>query len=203
MEPPVPIEDIPTRLAAQCAPASHFARIGALQALAAREPSLRAMALVGSYAKGTGDRVSDLDLVAIVDAGCVDRVLSHAQTVLRTDDVLNEFGGRRVSGGAFRKLVYLDFSSVEFHVVELGAGFRLRRPFLAVWDPHDLLPSLVADGEPIRHEDFAAYEYGDEGLLWELVDCIKWLSRGRHELAKRHIAKLAAQMASSGKPGGI
>jgi hypothetical protein len=50
----------------------------------------------------------------------------------------------------------------------------------------------VVEGEPIRHEDFAAYEYGDEGLIWELVDCIQWLSRGRNELAKQHLAKLAA-----------
>lgn len=69
-----------------------------------------------------------------------------------------------------------------------------QHPYLPIWDPANLLASYVVDGEPIRHEDFAAYEYGDEGLIWELVDCIKWLCRGRNELAKNHIKKLAAKM---------
>jgi catechol 2,3-dioxygenase-like lactoylglutathione lyase family enzyme len=51
----------------------------------------------------------------------------------------------------------------------------------------------VVDGEPVQHADFAAYEYGDEGLVWELVDCIKWLSRGRSELARHHLTKLVAK----------
>lgn len=98
------------------------------------------------------------------------------------------------AAGAFHKLVYLDFSSVEFHVFESGSPFRLKRPYLPVWDPQKLLASYVTDGEPIGPEDFAAYEYGDKGLIWELVDCIKWLSRGRSALAKGYIKKLAAEI---------
>jgi hypothetical protein len=84
---------------------------------------------------------------------------------------------------------------VEFHVAEPGA-LRLRRPYLPVWDPRDSLSSLVVEGEPIRHEDFAAYQYGDAGLLWELIDCVKWLSRGQSDLAKRHIQKIATEIAA-------
>jgi hypothetical protein len=35
------------------------------------------------------------------------------------------------------------------------------------------------------------YPHGDDGLIWELVDCIKWLSRGRRPLAKDYLVKLA------------
>lgn len=186
-------DDIASRLRRQNAPESHLRRLAALEALAGSEPALRAMALVGSYARGTGDRISDLDLVAFVDAGCADHVLARAHAVLRSSDVLNQFSGRH-TGGGFWKLVYLDFASVEFHVFEPTSPFRLRRPYLPIWDPEGMLPARVVDGAPIRHEDFEAYEYGDDGLLWELIDCVKWLSRGKHELAKRHIGKIACKL---------
>ena len=83
---------------------------------------------------------------------------------------------------------------MEFHVFEPDTSFSLKHPYLSVWDPGNLLPSYVVEGVPIRHEDFAAYEYGDAGLIWELVDCIKWLSRDRNDLARNHIKKLAAEI---------
>ena len=188
------LTDLQSRLQAQGAPASHLDRVRDLVALAEHEPSVLAIFLVGSYAKGLGDRVSDLDLVAIAAPGHVELVLDAAHRVLESGDVLHQFTGQHPAGGAFRKTVYLDFSSVEFHVFDPSTVFRLKRPYLAVWDPSNLAPSYVVDGEPIRHEDFAAYEYGDEGLIWELMDCFKWLSRGRNDLAKHHIKKIAAQL---------
>ena len=178
----------------QGAPASHLERVADLAALSQREPKLMAMFLVGSYAKGNGDRVSDLDLVAIAEKGTAQDVLRAVHEILGHQDVLNEFTGSHSAGGSFWKLVYLDFSSVEFHVFEPGTLFKLKRPYLTVWDPENLLPAYIAEGQPIGHADFAAYEYGDEGLIWELVDCIKWLSRGRNDMAKHHLAKLTAEI---------
>jgi len=189
-----PLTDLQSQLQAQGAPASHLGRIRDLVALAEREPSVLAIFLVGSYAKGLGDRVSDLDLVAIAAPGHSELVLDAGHQVLRSSDVLHQFTGRHAADGAFWKMVYLDFSSVEFHVFDPSTVFRLKHPYLTVWDPSNLSPSYVVGGEPIRHEDFAAYEYGDEGLIWDLMDCIKWLSRGRNELARRHIMKIASQL---------
>ncbi len=186
------------KLREQGAPESHLQRLEGLVGLAEADPRVLAMCLVGSYAKGTGDRVSDLDLVAFAAEGHAQSLLQAAYDVLRQAEVLNQFTGTHRAGGSFRKLVYLDFSSVEFHVFEANSPFRLKRPYLAVWDPHQLLQTYVVDGEPVRHEDFAAFEYGDEGLIWELMDCIKWLSRGRNELAKGHIKKLAAAIQDRG-----
>lgn len=183
-----------SRLRAQGAPGSHINRLSGLLALAESEPRWLAIALVGSYAKGCGDRVSDLDLVAIAAPGQADAVLQTARQLLGHSAVLNQFGGTHAGGGAFCKLVYLDFSTLELHVFEPATRFRLKRPYLPVWDPKDLLKTYVTDGAPIGPEDFAAYEYGDEGLIWELVDCIKWLSRGRSALAKDYIKKLAAEI---------
>ena len=190
-----PSNAILAKLREQCAPESHVTRLTDLVSLAESDSSLLALFLVGSYANGVGDRVSDLDLVAIASPGQGASVLRAAHCLLSHSEVLNQFTGTHSAGGSFWKVVYLDFSSVEFHVFEQGTPFRLKRHYLSLWDPTNLLVSYVAEGEPIRHEHFAAYEYGDEGLIWELVDCIKWLSRGRNELAKSHIKKLAAEMA--------
>ncbi|QPF76333.1 hypothetical protein G8A07_27635 [Roseateles sp. DAIF2] len=197
----IALPEILATLAAQQAPPSHLARLAALIALAEREPALRALFLVGSYAKGLGDRVSDLDLVMIAAAGQGERLLAAGHALLlASGELLNQFGGKHPGPGSgfFHKLVYLDFSSVELHVFEPGTAFRLRRPYLAVWDPERLQEAYVAEGEPVRHEDFVAYEHGDAGLIWDLVDCIKWLSRGRAALARRHIVKIAERIRQDG-----
>jgi predicted nucleotidyltransferase len=189
------LNELLDHLRAQHAPPSHLVRLTDLVALAGHDPRLLALSLVGSYARGTGDRLSDLDLVAIAAPGAAEAVLQAAQHLLGRAPVLNRFTGRHAAGGRFCKLVFLDFSSVEFHVFEPDTAFRLKRPWLPVWDPSQLLPGYVVDGEPIGHQDFAAYEHGDEGLIWELVDCIKWLSRGRQGLARHHLRKIATEMA--------
>jgi len=190
-------ESIIAKLAEQHAPASHIGRIKALWDLASSEQQFLALALVGSYAKGTGNRISDLDLVAIVRPENVLAAANSAAHLLEAPEVLNSFRGTHPSGGMFCKLVYLDFSSVEFHVFPQGCPFRLRNPYLVLWDPQNVLPSLIIPGAPVQHGDFTAYQYGDAGLIWELVDCIKWLNRGEHGLAKQHLVKLAEQVGST------
>ena len=193
------LQELTDALRTQGAPASHVRRIQALHELAAKETALRAVFLVGSFAKGSGHRISDLDLVALVDSGHEQRVLDLAESCLdEGTPPLDRFTGLHREIGAFRKYVYLDFSSVELHAFRQGAGFRLYRPFMAVWDPEGLADTCMAEGEPIRHEDFEPYEYGDTGLIWELVDCIKWLARGRSELAKRYLVRLGKKIERSG-----
>jgi hypothetical protein len=50
------------------------------------------------------------------------------------------------------------------------------------------------EGLAPTHEDFEPYPHGDDGLIWELVDCIKWIKRGRVELAKSYLRKLGAKL---------
>jgi hypothetical protein len=52
----------------------------------------------------------------------------------------------------------------------------------------------VTDGPPPPHETFEAYPHGDAGLIWELVDCIKGLKRGRVQLTKDYLRKLADRL---------
>lgn len=187
-----PIGVIQDLLAGQGAPASQLHRIAALHSLFERSPQCLAVAMVGSYAQGSGDRISDLDLAAFVEQGGARAFINEAHGVLSGSDLLNDYFGEHVGRGFFHKYVYLDFSSCELHAFEVPTTFKLRRPFLAVWDPGDFLERLVVEGAPPRHEDFDAYQHGDDGLIWELVDCIKWLKRGRHQLTKDYLRKLVA-----------
>lgn len=184
-------EALDAMLVAQGAAPSHRPRLAALRALCERTPACRAMALVGSFAQGRGDRISDLDLAAFVEPGHESAWLAEARPLIEpAGAVLHAYGLERVGEVAMRKVVYLDFASCELHAFNADAPFRLRRPFVAVWDPHDTLAARVVDGEPPRHESFQPYPHGDDGLIWELVDCVKWLQRGRTALAKNYLRRL-------------
>lgn len=130
-------------LRAQQAPASHLLRIQGLVRLAQSSPECAGLALVGSYAKGCGDRVSDLDLVAFVRDADARDFLHSADAVLDNGELLHAYGRSTGPQRAFRKLVYLDFSSCELHVFRLPTDFVLRQPYIPLWDPGAQLSSLV------------------------------------------------------------
>jgi predicted nucleotidyltransferase len=187
------------RIANQGAPSSHLRRLHRLRELAQGPYGMQALVLVGSYAAGRGNRLSDLDLIAWASPGAASTLMAQARHILTAaEPVLDRFDGQHGEHGRFSKWVYLDFSSVELHVFELGGPLLLKRPYLVVWDPQQLARTLEIAGPPVRHEDFQAYEYGDEGLVWELVDCIKWLKRGETRLAKDYLLKLSAALRASG-----
>lgn len=181
---------IQERLVFQGAAPSHLHRIASVQRLCEASPYCVGLALVGSFAQGCGDRISDLDLAAFVDEGRETEFLNQAREFLGGDAVLNEFGHARQGAHAFRKYVYLDFSSCELYAFSSRLPFKLYPPFIAVWDPTEFLQTLVVNEAPPSHESFKPYLGGDEALIWELVDCIKWLRRGRNNLAKNYLANL-------------
>jgi hypothetical protein len=176
---------------------AHHERIDAIRALCESTPHCLGIALVGSFAKGTGDRISDLDLAAFVMDDREAEFMNQVDELIGRANVLNAYGQVRPGEVAFRKYVYLDFSSCEFHAFNHRLPFRLMHPYMALWDPYDHLQRLVADGKPPRHETFEPYPHGDEGLIWELVDCVKWLSRGKTELAKTYLAKLGSALGAN------
>ena len=120
----------------------------------------------------------------------------QAREILERDPVLHQYGMTRTGEVAFRKYIYLDASSCEFHAFNEFASFKLRPPFWALWNPAGHLETRVVQEPPPRHEDFTPYSHGDEGLVWELYDCIKWLCRGRTSLAKTYLSSLAASINS-------
>lgn len=189
--PTEPLSSLHECLTSQNAARSHLARITEVRALCERSPHCLALALVGSFAQGKGDRISDLDLAAFVEDGREVEFMAQAHEFLGRSELLNVYGEDRRGQVAFRKYVYLDFSSCEFHAFSHVAPFKLRPPFLAVWNPHDHLETLIVNEAPPRHEVFDPYPHGDAGLIWELVDCIKWLNRGREPLAKSYLIRLA------------
>lgn len=181
-------------LQAQGAAPSHGPRLEALQQLCAQTPACLGLALVGSFAQGRGDRLSDLDLAAFVKAGEEGAFLGRAQAVLQGEAVLHQYSMQRPGEVAFSKVIYLDASSCEFHAFSESARFKLRPPYWALWNPGGYLETRVALEPPPRHEDFTPYPHGDAGLVWELYDCIKWLHRGRTALAKGYLLKLASAL---------
>ena len=197
-----PISQVLMQLSLQAAAPSHSGRLAALRELCEQSPHCVALALVGSFAQGRGDRISDLDLAAFVLNDREAEFLASANEILSRAELLNDYGQVQPGKVAFRKYVYLDFSSCEFHAFNAQAPFKLRRPFVAIWDPSDFLASLVVDEPPPRHETFEAFPHGDSGLIWELIDCVKWLRRGRDQLAKDYLRKLVSAIDQAQESGG-
>lgn len=187
------IEDLRSRLREQGAAPSQLTRIAQLRALFETASPCVAAALVGSFAKGTGGRWSDLDLIAFTATGQAQSFADEADHVLSSEAVLDSYHVRDASSCVL-KYVYLDFTSCELLVLDVDRPSRLFRPYIALWDPSGFLAGREVEGQSPQHEAFEPYPHGDAGMIWELVDCIKWIKQGRVGLAKGYLRRLGAKL---------
>ncbi|BCL73459.1 hypothetical protein TUMSATVNIG1_54350 [Vibrio nigripulchritudo] len=165
-------------------------------AVCAFEPNQDALAaiLVGSLAKGTGDRVSDADILVFTRHG-FHRTCQAAFDAFETGkDIFYQLEGNHSEKACFRKYLFGDMTSAEIHVLDESEAFPVCKPYQILFDKADIVPPRIVETPSPEHKDFPVYTNGDEGLIWELFDCIKWLSRGDNQLAKGYLKRLAEKL---------
>lgn len=158
------------------------------------ESDVVAAVLLGSLAAGKGDRVSDADILIFTknnfhkSANKCFSVFEHDKEIFYLlDDFHND-------NAYFKKYIFNDLTSTEVHCLDLSEPFSISKPFKVLFDKTGIIEQRVTSKPAPKHEDFPAYTNGDKGLTWELFDCIKWMSRGNHELAKNHLKKLVDKL---------
>jgi len=158
------------------------------------EADVVAAVLLGSLAGGSGDRLSDLDLMVFTCNGFHQQSADAHQRFEQAFTVLYRLEGDHNERAAFKKYIFDDCTSAEIHCADLSEPFEIARPFQVLFDKADIIDERLTDQPAPAHEDFAVYEKGDAGLIWELLSCIKWLSRGQTALAKDYLKRLAAAL---------
>ncbi|MGY3959278.1 nucleotidyltransferase domain-containing protein [Aeromonas popoffii] len=160
------------------------------------EPRVEVLAavVIGSLAKGKADRVSDVDVLFMVEPGfhrdgqpCIDRFLAGRE-------VFHCWQGAHGNEGYYWRYIFYDFTSIEIHLIDVNAEFPLARPYLPLFDKTSCIRALEVDGPAPSHWDFPAYMAEGDGLVWELFDCLKWAERGQRGLVRHHLRKLLAEM---------
>ncbi|WP_120511075.1 nucleotidyltransferase domain-containing protein [Photobacterium salinisoli] len=158
------------------------------------EENVVAAVLLGSLAAGKGDRISDADILIFTQNGfhktagsCFSTFESGKEIFYFLEDFHNE-------NAFFKKYIFNDFTSAEIHCLDVNEPFNISKPFKVLFDKADIVEPRLTDEPAPKHENFPAYTNGDKGLIWELFDCIKWLSRDNHELAKSYLKKLSDRL---------
>ncbi|MBN3573185.1 hypothetical protein [Vibrio neptunius] len=153
-----------------------------------------AAVLLGSLAAETGDRVSDADVVVFTTNGFHRRSERAYQAFESNKDIFYCLDGFHNDRAFFKKYIFNDMTSAEIHCLDLEEPFMLSKPFKVLFDKSSVVTARLTDAPAPQHKDFPAYTSGDQGLIWELFDCIKWLSRDDTTLAKDYIKKLANKL---------
>ncbi len=154
---------------------------------------IKAAALLGSFAKGHPDRLSDLDVLIWVNRENL-KCVSKALFRLNFYNALHAWEKEYSDDHIFGKYIFDNFVSAEIHVLSLASDVRLRLPYIVMKDTDSFLNSRTDPGESPKHEDFTALPAGIEGLGWELFDMLKWWQRGNSELVKSHLKKIVARI---------
>lgn len=159
----------------------------------------RAAVILGSFAKGHADRLSDIDLVVFVKDSDVNTAFDIITRNQPFPIIHSFYRENEESKYSFKKCIFANFVSAEIHVLGKSTDFRLRKPFITLFDHDNFLPTIEEEGAPPEHKDFEPLPMGDDSLAWELFDLIKWWSRGEKDLVKEYIKKMAAKL--DGKNG--
>ncbi|TDM05524.1 MAG: hypothetical protein C4K60_12240 [Ideonella sp. MAG2] len=146
--------------------------------------------LVGSFAKGQADRVSDLDLVLFCDEDTGQDVLASVRNMIPIEEVFSEFYGSHGVGSPFVELILYNFTSIEIHAIAPKTKFTVKRPYIELVNRDGYLESRLSDKTAPTRDDLVPYRHGQEWLPWELFNCMKWLSRGETEAAKKYLVRL-------------
>lgn len=154
------------------------------------EHDVVAAVLLGSLADGQGDRISDADIIVFTKNRFHNKVASCFSAFEVGKDIFYCLDGFHNENGYFRKYIFCDFTSAEVHCLDVSEPFNISHPFKVLFDKSSLVANRLTDEPAPKHENFPVYSNGDDGLIWELFDCIKWLSRGDNKLAKTYLTKL-------------
>jgi predicted nucleotidyltransferase len=150
-----------------------------------------AAAIVGSFAAGTEDSFSDVDLVVFCVAGSSGVLLSALKSELQTRNVFFQFSGWHDTDSPFEKTILENLTSYELHLIEPKTKFTLKTPFIEVVNRNRYLDSRFSIEKLPGRKALIPFVNGDDGLVWELFNCIKWLKRGDRMVAKDYIKRLA------------
>ncbi|MGF6938260.1 putative nucleotidyltransferase [Paraburkholderia sp. UCT70] len=80
-------------------------------------PECAGAVVVGSFAKDSADRLSDIDLVVFCLEGAGHSLLQTIIKQFAPSKILFTFDGMHDLDSPFQKLIFEDLSSIEFHVV--------------------------------------------------------------------------------------
>ena len=119
----------------------------------------RASVIVGSFAKGHPDRISDIDLITFVDDGNG----SKAFDFIKNEEpfkVVNKYQDKHGDNFYYKKTIFENFVSAEIHVSEKSSPFKLKKPYITLFDQDNFLTSITEEGEAPKHEDFPALTSG-------------------------------------------
>ncbi|WP_027817724.1 hypothetical protein [Paraburkholderia bannensis] len=153
--------------------------------------------VVGSFAKHSADRLSDVDLVAFCSKGAGQSVFRAVTQQIEQAKILFTVDGTHGPDSPFRKLVLADMTSIEFHVIGPETKLELERPYVEIVNRGQVLEARASQRRASTDRDTTVFRYGDRGLAWELFNCLKWLWRGEYDAARRYLIKLGKAIEAS------
>ncbi|MCZ8032544.1 MAG: hypothetical protein ACK5JG_19665 [Pseudomonadota bacterium] len=158
-------------------------------------------AVGGSLAEGRGDRLSDVDLLIYCQEGAAGDILQKLSAVAADRPVVHRLTGKHDLSSVYEKVILDDWSSYELHVVEPSTRMRLAPPYIEVLNRNEYLTSRVDPQKQINRNTVQPLSSGEEGLVWELFNCMKWLRRGDSEFAAQYLQALGNALATR-RPAG-
>ncbi|WP_430230965.1 hypothetical protein [Paraburkholderia tropica] len=177
---------------------SQIERLVPIAAALREMPQCLGAVLVGSFAKQSADRLSDLDLVAFCAPGEGRALFEAIRQQVATSQALFTLDGAHDAESPFQKLIFDDMTSIEFHVIAPATQLVLEQPFVEIVNRDRYLESRSVSRLAASVGDASsAYGYGDRGLAWELLTCLKWLWRGDVAAAKRYLIALGKAIDAS------
>lgn len=165
-------------------------------------PDCTGAAVVGSFAKGSADRVSDIDLVVFCSDDAGNSLIRAIEQQITLSEIFIKFEGVHDPKSPFQKLIFEDLTSIEFHVISPDTELILEQPFVEIVNRDRCLESRASSRLAPTEHDMTAYHYGDRFLAWEVFTCLKWLWRGDFKTAKRYLVNLGRAIEASEETNG-
>lgn len=167
---------MPDRLAAKLEGLRQRSVLGGLARLVEESPNYEAAILLGSFAAGTADHLSDLDLLLVVQDGRFEKAWEERIALHVTDAIVAWDVGDPTEGNlAAHKWLTSDLVLVECLIATAQSGVRLAEPHVVIAG----LPQAVERVEgrpPISRDEFTGAVHPVEQAYDRLKGAVRLIS---------------------------
>lgn len=134
--------------------------------------------LIGSFAKGSSDNLSDIDIFFVVKSEYWDKAYEQLQFLIERDDLIYSDHSLHGREGSFARFIFNNFTSAEVHFVSEVSSFKLYNPYRVLFDKCSSIDKFKSEGLPSNNTSKPAFSISEQEAAWDIFNLFKKAVRG-------------------------
>ncbi len=134
--------------------------------------------LIGSFAKGSSDNLSDIDICFVVRREYWDKANEQLKFLGEREDLIYSDHSLHGSEGSFARFIFSNFTSTEVHFIAEESSFKLYDPYKILFDKCNSIIGFKSKDLAKSTSAKPAFSISEQEAAWDIFNLFKKAVRG-------------------------